>query len=138
MPFTLTHKPFIDENLKSKIDKFFLDNRNREFIQAAKIDDPKIVATTSKKRPLIKIIDNDKRKSTEEMQLNGENKAKKHETSATMCNCCLNIKKPLYEISSCKCILCRECLKVLNNVCGVCGVRFENCQVVHTDRLDLI
>ncbi len=120
----------IDCELKSKIDKFLLDNQGCELIYTSR--------KKSEKRPT----------EQEELNLkiNSSKRSRQGLRSSTMrqqdksCNCCLNVKsevRAVYEIITCKHSYCRECLRTLDLVCIVCGKEFENRDLINVDRADL-
>lgn len=131
IPFTST--PNFDSELKSRIDKFLLDNQGKVLIHESKHLDVQIP-------PINPIL---KRSNTEHIANETIKRNKpvlRSDLEVRRCKCCLNPKsasKAMYEISTCRHSYCRECLAGIGKVCVVCGVRFENCQVVNTDRLNL-
>lgn len=133
IPFTSKYKPLIDEHLKSKIDRFFLDN------QALKLVKPQIQAISKKRNGHDQELKFESirsfKRTRSTLYSNSES-----EQVVLKCHCCLNVKtekKHLYEILSCKHHFCRDCLSYLNKICTVCKKRFDNSQVINIDRLNL-
>ncbi len=128
VPFSQKYTPIIDEQLKSKIDKFLFDNRDSVLKFQNEIND------TIEKSSIKRAHNN--------TEVNMPNKSRRLDTSSSekkseKCDCCLNIKSDkneLYELISCKHIYCKHCLKSMNKKCILCKKTFENDQVVHLDR----
>lgn len=134
IPFTSKYKPLIDEHLKSKIDRFFLDNQTLKFIK------PQIQSASKKRtsndQPPVYETNRSIKRTRSNLGSNSDSKVKKD----LKCNCCLNQKTEkilLYEILSCKHHFCKDCLQYLNKTCSVCKNKFDNSQVINIDRLNL-
>ena len=121
-PFDSDYKPFIDESLKSKIDRFFFDNKDA-IIENSRIKDKQIAPESCKKR------------KAECLAVNNFDKKAKNDRE---CDCCKNKKTSMYLIEDCQHSYCRECLKVLNSYCLKCKKKFEKSSVVNADRVEFL
>jgi hypothetical protein len=135
--FTRTYAPIIDELLKSQIDKFLFDNsganltfkqlapRRRRIRKPERVDDDDMIIC-----PKVS-------KSSRLLDLGA---AAAVVPILTKCECCLNFKSEandLYELTLCKHVYCRHCVKSMDGRCVVCKATFTNCQIVHLDRKKL-
>lgn len=137
-PFDAKYKPIIDEQLKSRIDKFFLDNQGyvfekRQPPQTEQTSGSSSNGTKRQAETLQKILSKKSKSNIE--------RSSSEATAKLICKCCLNIKtdvKKIYVLTSCGHNYCRDCLSTMNKECLVCKKKFNNSNVVNTDRLELL
>jgi hypothetical protein len=122
--FSSSYKPFVDSELKTKIDHFLLENQK---ISHDNFD-------SAKRGSLKKRFE-----STYEEENSSFKKKKlekKIEQNELKCACCKNSKSTeliLYELSSCKHKFCRDCLKAMkaDKRCAVCNILFDSTRDAH-------
>jgi hypothetical protein len=147
LPFTSVYKPVIDETLKSRIDRFYFDNRGRQIVYASTAAASTMAATPTAfkngnnydvsredlKRNLRSMsMDLFKNELGDELSL-----SKRARVDKVTCSGCLNVKSQelcFYEIQTCKHLYCRNCLVSLGKKCAVCKVGFKTSQVINFDR----
>lgn len=140
VPFCSTYKPIIDEELKSKIDKFLFDNRSSCLIMHK--SPVKLVKESSSPLLLSSLstcVNAYVQKGAKRLRTNiGE--VTSEQRRVHKCDLCLN-KKVLsssiafYQLETCEHIYCRPCLFSISNVCIKCRLEFSNSQVVNIDRI---
>ena len=133
--FSSNYKPFIDDQLKAKIDKFLFENK------VSKTDILNDDVSMVRKRKLIVDEDDIKISNKNYYTANSQSSENfsKHvklfdeKNEKTSCMCCLN--KPnlnlMYEINSCNHIFCRDCVFKIKNLCIVCKSSFKTSDVVN-------
>lgn len=133
--FSSTYKPIIDEELKSKIDKFMFENHDCVLVfkanESNESEKRKLNSVEANLSEFCGVLAND----FEGFQT--RRPVKKIKSDLNSCNSCLNVKnsaRALYELSSCKHVFCRHCLLAMNNKCRICKRHFKNNQIVHSDR----
>ena len=139
--FTAQYKPLIDEQLKSRIDRFLFDNSEFNLERTSEATDSRVAGVKRNYESCFTQSQHECKK----LKSNRQSPQKSHELRSDShllaCTCCLNVKshlKNLYEITNCKHRFCRDCLKVLNNVCSVCKNKFNNSQITNIDRINLV
>lgn len=136
--FSRSYKPLIDDALKSRVDKFLLENVNNNLIFPHTSDDP--IKPESNKRKLETNLNNltcTSKKLKTSSPPNSNNNKKVVQIS---CNCCLNLKansRAFYKIEKCSHIYCKFCLSSLKNNCVVCQTKFENKDIINVDRANI-
>ncbi len=150
-----SHKPIIDEKLKSKIDKFIFDNQGKTL--QSKYDNLKddtnqkkveelASATTTKRKFLETLSKGLFHNELYKLEPINENykKQKVDNTIIRNCNLCLNMKNPNLQFyvlkSCCEHVFCRNCALSsinLSKKCPICNNSFETSQVVNLERSNL-
>jgi len=138
--FSAQYKPLIDEQLKSQIDRFLFDNNEFNLEKTNEATDMRVASVKRNYESCF----SQSQHGSKKFNPNRQSPQKSHELRSDLhmltCSCCLNMKshlKNLYEIINCKHRFCRDCLKVLNNVCSVCNHKFNNSQIINIDRINL-
>lgn len=145
LPFTSTHKPIIDEELKSRIDKFLFDNRMARLVpKKSSPQKPTLsVATSSNSNKSQRKEEREELVQPMRSKRLKTNDNKKDELSFCRCDLCLNQKEfssstpstvPFYQLEICQHVFCRHCLLVLKNICSKCKKSFANAQVTNIDK----
>jgi hypothetical protein len=122
--FSSSYKPFVDSELKTKIDHFLLEN------PAISHDSP-----TSAKRGCSK-KKFESAGEEERLHIKKQKLEKKSEQNELKCACCKNSKSAeliFYELSSCKHSFCRDCLRAMkeDKKCVICKVPFDSTRDFH-------
>ena len=130
LAFTSTHKPIIDEELKSRIDKFLFENRSARLVATKKSPQK----TTTRKETIEHREESNQRRSK---KLKVDDSAEK---TVYQCDLCLNKKESsssvaFYQLEICKHVFCRNCLLVIKNICSKCKSAFKNAQVTNIDKV---
>lgn len=134
LAFTSTHKPIIDEELKSRIDKFLFENRS------ARLKSPQKMVVT-RKETIEPILEEYTQRRSKRLKVDDVNQEK----TVFQCDLCLNKKEcsstsisssvvAFYQLEICKHVFCRNCLLVIKNICSKCKLTFKNSQVTNIDK----
>ena len=134
--FSATHKPIIDEKLKSKIDKFLFDNQNSILIFK------NTTLNNCKRKSMNQDDILTKQAILKKLKLDLIEEKKDQELSKIYkkCNCCLNLKTQftnMYEITTCKHVYCSHCIKSIDRNCIICNKMFESNQIINLDRKNM-
>lgn len=137
IPFTTTHKPIIDEELKSRIDKFLFDNRSAQLV-FKKSPEKSLPPREATKRAATSSGCTAQRSVVAKRLKDNDG----NEIRRLRCDLCLNQKEfstfsstfvsvPFYRLQSCEHVFCRGCLLLIKNVCSKCKLPFCNAQVTN-------
>lgn len=116
--FTSEYKPIIDAALKARIDKFYFENQTKRLVTKHQVNETPVL----------------KRKVRENQEREEDTKRSRVENEKK-CEACLNKKRPLYELETCKHCFCRSCSLALKNKCMICKREFSSGQIVNLDRV---
>lgn len=131
MPFGPAYQPLIDEELKSKIDKFLFENGSNQLVYKESRPQKRInleESSDSSSRPL---NSGDFAQTTKRL---------KTDKIISKCDLCMNEKNNLnmlYQVNVCKHNYCRQCLASIKNICPICRTSFKNNQLINYDRIFL-
>ena len=145
IPFSNNYKPIIEEELKSKIDIFLLNNQNNQLIYKSEKKSPSCepnqkLNLVSKEIFVSKDnLDDEDYKTMKNSPVTSPCKAtiSKRLKSSVSCRLCLNLKNPsvaFYELELCKHVYCRNCLLTMSKKCVVCKTEFSTSQIINLDR----
>lgn len=145
VPFTSGHKPIIDEELKSRIDKFLFDNHSARLVPKKSPQKSSALLTKDPSEPE---EDLSHQRRSKRLKIDDNKSTAEVKPALFRCDLCMNQKEcssfsssktfstfSFYQLEVCKHIFCRNCLLVIRNVCSKCKTSFKNSQVTNVDKI---